>query len=149
MTLYLCDANVWLALAVAGHAHNRSALSWLDSVRDARSIVFCRSTQQAFLRLLTNRSVFAPYGLPAFTNEEAWARYDALIADDRIVFRASEPDGLWASWREYSSRPTSSTKVWMNAYLAAFAREGGYRFVTADGDFRQYAGLDLLLLSDD
>ena len=147
MTSYLCDANVWLALVVAGHAHNPLAQSWLESVSEPRSILFCRSTQQAFLRLLTNLSVFAAYSLPAFTNEEAWHGYDALTADERIVFQASEPEGLWELWREYSSRTTSSTKVWMDAYLAAFARAGGYRLVTMDGDFRQFEGLDLLLLT--
>jgi hypothetical protein len=34
----------------------------------------------------------------------------------------------------------------MDAYLAAFALAGGYRLVTIDAGFTQFAGLDLVLL---
>lgn len=36
----------------------------------------------------------------------------------------------------------------MDAYLAAFAMAGGYRMVTTDRAFRQFQGLDLVLLGD-
>lgn len=41
------------------------------------------------------------------------------------------------------------TKVWMDAYFAAFAIRAGLPFATLDADFRNFetAGLDLLLLS--
>lgn len=86
---------------------------------------------------------------PPLTNEQAWAAYDALSGDHRVLLQTEEPAGLDRFWREYSSRPTSSPKVWMDAYLAAFARADGLRFVTTDSGFRQYEGLDLLLLTDD
>jgi predicted nucleic acid-binding protein len=35
----------------------------------------------------------------------------------------------------------------MDAYLAAFAQAGGYKMVTFDKDFRQFNGLDLVLLA--
>jgi hypothetical protein len=40
-------------------------------------------------------------------------------------------------------------KLWMDAYLAAFAIAGGMRIVTLDKDFRNFEsqGLNLLLLS--
>jgi predicted nucleic acid-binding protein len=34
----------------------------------------------------------------------------------------------------------------MVAYLAAFALAGGYRMVTTDAAFRQFSGLDLVIL---
>ena len=40
----------------------------------------------------------------------------------------------------------SSPKLWMDAYLAAFAELSGMRFVTFDKAFRQFPKLDLLLL---
>ena len=43
-------------------------------------------------------------------------------------------------------RDTASPKLWMDAYLAAFALTGGYRMVTTDTAFRQFQGLDVLVL---
>lgn len=147
MTVHLCDANIWLALAVSGHSHHSVARAWFDSVDAPASILFCRTTQQAFLRLLTNAAVQAPFGDPPLTNEEAWAAYEALIADDRVVF-GEEPDDLERVWRELGARPTASHRLWTDAYLAAFAIAGAFRLVTNDSGFRQFQALDLLLLSD-
>jgi toxin-antitoxin system PIN domain toxin len=146
MTLQLCDSNVWLALALSGHVHHAVARRWLDAVDERSSILFCRATQQSFLRLLTNASVLAPYGNPPLPNDEAWAAYEALLADDRIVLRAEEPVGLERRWKELSLRPSASPKLWMDAYLAAFALADGCRMVTTDSAYQQFSGLDLLLL---
>jgi toxin-antitoxin system PIN domain toxin len=142
----LCDSNVWLALALSGHGHHAAAREWFDAVSDPRSVVFCRATQQTFLRLLTNASVLSPYGNPPLTNRQAWKAYQALLADDRIAFRSEEPAGLEAQWRRFAVRETASPKIWMDTYLAAFALAGGYRMVTTDAAFKQFAGLDLELL---
>jgi predicted nucleic acid-binding protein len=37
----------------------------------------------------------------------------------------------------------------MDAYLAAFAQTGGYQMVTTDAGFKQFGGLDLVLLGED
>ncbi len=110
------------------------------------SVLFCRATQQSFLRLLTNASVLRPYGNPPLTNREAWSACEALLTDDRIDFRAAEPAGLEPLWKELATRGTASPKLWMDAYLAAFALAGRYRMVTTDVAFRQFRGLDLLVL---
>ena len=144
----LCDSNVWLALALSKHAHHAAAREWFEAVPDPRSVLFCRATQQTFLRLLTNASVLSPYGNPPLTNRQAWAAYQALLADDRIAFRSEEPAGLEAQWRRFAVRETASPKIWMDAYLAAFALAGGYRMVTTDAAFRQFRGLDLELLGE-
>ncbi|HJR50051.1 MAG TPA: TA system VapC family ribonuclease toxin [Gemmatimonadales bacterium] len=143
----LCDSNVWLALSLSGHAHHALAREWLDGVDEASTVLFCRSTQQSFLRLLTNAAVLAPYGNPPLTNREAWQAYEAFLADYRIGFRAEEPAGLEARWKELAGRDDASPKLWMDAYLAALALSAGYRMVTTDAAFRQFAGLDLLLLT--
>lgn len=148
MTVYLCDTNVWLALVLSGHVHHSIARAWLDTVKEPERVLFCRTTQQSFLRLLTNAAVLAPYGNPPLTNDEAWTVYEALVGDDRIVFRAQEPEGLESHWREYASAPSASPKLWMDAFLAAFARAEGCRLVTTDSDFRRFRGLDRLLLTD-
>ena len=142
----LCDSNVWLALALSRHVHHAGARDWLETIAEPASVLFCRATQQTFLRLLTNTAVLAPYGNPPLTNQEAGRAYEALLADDRIIFRAEEPAELDLHWKEFALRDTASPKLWMDAYLAAFALAGGYQMVTTDSAFRQFSGLDLFLL---
>jgi toxin-antitoxin system PIN domain toxin len=142
----LPDSNVWLALALSAHVHHRAAREWLESVEDPGTILFCRATQQSFLRLLTHAAVLAPYGNPPLTNVEAWNAYGSLIADDRIVLQATEPARLESRWRQLALRETASPKLWMDAYLAAFALAGGCRLVTSDRSFRQFDELDLALV---
>jgi toxin-antitoxin system PIN domain toxin len=142
----LCDSNVWLALALSKHVHHTAAREWLETVEEPASVFFCRPTQQAFLRLLTNASVLAPYGNPPLTNREAWSAYEAFLSDDRIAFQANEPVGAEPLWKQLAVRGTASPKLWVNAYLAAFALAGRYSMVTTDAAFRQFRGLDLLIL---
>lgn len=144
----LCDSNVWLALALSTHVHHKAARDWFEAVPEPGSVLFCRATQQTFLRLLTNASVLSPYGNPPLTNRQAWEAYQALLADDRIAFRSEEPAGLEALWRRFAVRGTASPKLWMDAYLAAFALAGGCRMVTTDAAFRQFSGLDVTLLGE-
>lgn len=142
----LCDANIWLALALSRHVHHKTARRWFESVAEPRTILFCRATQQTLLRLLTNTSVLAPYGNPPLTNAQAWKAFEAFAADDRVALRIDEPPRLEARWRQLAARDTASPKLWMDAYLAAFAINGGLRLVTTDVAFRQFAGLDHLVL---
>jgi toxin-antitoxin system PIN domain toxin len=146
VTHHLLDSSIWLAIAISGHEHHTIARDWFEGMDDADRLYFCRQTQQSFLRLLSTAAFQAQFADPPLTNEEAWAVYDALMDDDRISLQADEPASLTTIWRDYSSRATASPKLWMDAYLAAFATAGGYRFVTADRGFRQYQGLNLLLL---
>lgn len=144
----LCDSNVWLALALSKHRHHAAARAWLETVEQPAAVLVCRATQQTFLRLLTNAAVLGPYGNPPLTNRQAWSAYEALLADDRITFRAGEPAGVEPLWKELAVRGTASPKLWMDAYLAAFALAGQYRMVTTDTAFRQFRGLDLLVLGE-
>ncbi len=142
----LCDSNVWLALALSRHGHQRVVRSWFESIEESGSVIFCRQTQQTFLRLLTNAAVLMPYGNPPLTNREAWDLYQALLADDRVIFISAEPASLEPCWADFAMRDSASPKLWMDAYLAAFAIASGYRMVTTDAAFRQFRSLDLLVL---
>ncbi len=142
----LADTNIWLALALSKHVFHEAAQSWLDAESQEREVLFCRSTQQSFLRLLTTAAVLRPYGLLPLTNGEVWALYERFLADRRIGMVA-EPPGLEARWKALAALATPSPKLWMDAYLAAFAIAGGYQFVTTDQAFAQYTGLDLIVLS--
>ena len=144
----LPDINVWVALAVSNHEHHPAAVRWLETQHEPASVAFCRATQQGYLRLLSSGKMMKGYGLAPLTNAQVWRTYEALIADARIMFLA-EPEGIEPLWRDFGSRHTASTKVWMDAYLAAFAISGGLRLVTLDHDFKSYKkqGLDLRLLN--
>jgi toxin-antitoxin system PIN domain toxin len=146
--MHLCDASVWVALSIGTHEHHPVATGWLASVEDEHTIFFCRATQQSLLRLLTTAAVTAPYGEAPMSNAQAWEAYRAFLADPRIVIRSDEPAELESHWRRYSSRSTASPKLWMDAYLAAFAVAGGLSFVTTDSGFRQFPGLPLVLLGE-
>lgn len=142
---YLCDSNVFLALAVGQHVHHHRASAWFSALGENDKAEFCRATENSFLRLLSQQ-IAADY--TPLTNRQAWEIFDLLMEDDATGF-AKEPDGLAEVWRGLSDEGTPSPKVWMDAYLAAFAILARMRLVTMDKDFRNFEkhGLDLLLLS--
>lgn len=142
----LPDVNLWLALALFEHVHQPIARQWFDLTAEPTSVFFCRATEHAFLRLLTTTSVVAPYGYPPLTNSRAWSIYHAFLSDDRVDFRGEEPAGLEAQWQAFSSRNSASPKLWMDAYLAAFAFINGWKVVTTDRAFTQFPDLDVVVL---
>lgn len=142
----LVDSNIWFALAVRDHELHPSAGQWFASLVKPDAAVFCRSTQQSFLRHLTLAELFKPYGAKPFTNRTAWEHYERFTSHPRIGF-VQEPGSVDAIWKKLCSEPRPSPKLWMDAYLAAFAISGGYRLVTADKGFKQFKNLDLLLLT--
>jgi toxin-antitoxin system PIN domain toxin len=142
----LPDTNIWLALSLSGHTHHEAAKAWLDTESARESICFCRSTQQSMLRLLTTSGVMAVYGISPLSNAAAWGIYEQFVSDDRIAFCA-EPPRMNAAWKKLAARRTSSPKLWMDAYLAAFAITGGMQLVTTDKAFTQFPGLDALVIS--
>lgn len=143
----LADSNVWLALALSKHEFHVAVRTWLAEQKTAGSVLFCRSTQQSFLRLLTTAAVLAPYGIPPLSNEAAWKTYEGFLADERVAW-AHEPRGLERQWQKWAENSKAAPKLWMDAYLAAFAQAGRHRLVTTDAAFTQFKGLDLLVISE-
>jgi toxin-antitoxin system PIN domain toxin len=142
----LADTNVWLALTLSKHVFHDVAHNWLAAQTLPGDIGFCRATQQSLLRLLTTEAVLNRYGSAPLTNSEAWTVYESLLADQRVSF-LDEPAGLESHWKQLAVRKESSPKLWMDAYLAAFAVAAGLQFVTTDHAFTQHAGLDVVVLS--
>lgn len=146
--MLLVDSNIWLALAISKHEFHESARTWFGRQSSPGTMLFCRSTQQSFLRLLTTRAVFERYAIPPLGNQTAWSVYDRFLADERVAW-VKEPRGLERQWRLLARGPRPSPKLWMDAYLAAFAIAGRHQLVTADRAFQQFKGLDLVLLPND
>jgi len=143
--MLLADSNVWLALALSKHAFHAAVRAWFVQRKPSESVLFCRSTQQSFLRLLTTAAVLAPYGIPPLGNKAAWSAYEGFRADKRVGW-VDEPRGLESNWKKLAGGARAPPKLWMDAYLAAFALAGGYQLVTTDKAFKQFKLLDLIVL---
>ncbi|MEZ5362717.1 MAG: TA system VapC family ribonuclease toxin [Bryobacterales bacterium] len=140
----MVDVNVWLALTHDGHEHHDAAVRWFDSL-SSREAFFCRTTQVAYLRLLTNQRIAQASGVRPATLTQAWAFYDALWADPRVDFLA-EPADFEAAFRKMSSGPLASTKVVADSYLAAFANQWHVGLATLDKGFVARGGLEELIV---
>lgn len=146
MPASLVDTNVWLAASFPRHPHQPSAaLAITTGPTEPR--IFCRVVQTSFLRLLTTPALLRQYQAAGFTNRDALEVLRAFLARPQVR-EMDEPPGTVALWHRLAVRDTASPKVWMDAYLAAFAISGGLDFVTLDRDFNTYEshGLKLRLL---
>lgn len=143
----LIDTNVWIAAVFPSHPFYQPARQVLMQTTPADPAVFCRSTEQSFLRLASSPALVKAYKAEGMTNRDALATLHAWTALPKVCERA-EPPGTGALWHRLAARDTASPKVWMDAYLAAFAIAGALRLVTLDHDFKTYVtrGLDLVLL---
>ena len=143
----LFDTNVWIAALFPTHPFHPLARQALQLATPAEPAVFCRATQQSFLRLASTPTLLNAYGADGMTNRDALVALDALQALPQVCVREEAP-GVFALWRGLAVAETASPKVWMDAYLAAFAITGGLRLITLDGDFRRFVanglGLDLI-----
>jgi toxin-antitoxin system PIN domain toxin len=137
----LLDVNVWLAAAWARHVHHAVAKRYIDA--EETDMLFCRVTELAFLRLVTNRAVT---GDDALTRRQAWDLLMALQEDPRIKFVA-EPRGLAPLWVAFSKRDDRSHLLWTDDYLAAFAQAMNAELVTLDDGLRsRYPSVDVAVL---
>jgi len=144
----LFDTNVWIATLFTTHPSHQQAQQLLLAATPAEPAVFCRATQQSFLRLASTPALLKVYGAEGLTNRDALVALNALLALPQVCER-EEPPGVLALWQRLAARDTASPKVWMDAYLAAFAMGGGLRLVSLDRDFKNFVapGLNLFLLN--
>lgn len=147
MSATLFDSNIWLAAVFPNHPfHSLAALALLQATA-LEPAVFCRATEQSFLRLASTPVIWKFYGAEGFTNRDALAALRVLQALPQVTVQ-SEPPGTVNLWHSFAGLSSASPKVWMDAYLAAFAKSGNLCMVTLDRDFNNFVpqGLDLRLL---
>ena len=144
----LFDTNAWLASVFEQHPFHGIARQALQQATPAEPAAFCRATQQSFLRLASTSALQRTYGVQTLTNRDALVALDTLQALPQVCWR-DEPPGVFVLWRTLATRDTASPKLWMDAYLAAFAIAGGLRMLTLDRDFKNFVphGLDLNLMN--
>lgn len=138
----LLDANVWLALAYQNHVHHFKAAAWM-SQQSEESCAFCRVTQMALLRHLTNTKIMGP---SVQTQKDAWKTYDICIGDARTTF-LDEPAGLEVSFRQLSGAESPSHYRWTDSYLAALAKSSGAILVSFDTGLTRHTQFQLEILS--
>jgi toxin-antitoxin system PIN domain toxin len=140
----LLDINVWIALSLTNHRHHaRAQAYWFEESNE--ELAFCRVTALGFLRLMTQPLVT---GDPPLSVAQAWQAYQSFrdLPEVGLVPEPPTCDSLLEAWATSAKAPR---RLWTDAYLAAFAKAGGFRLVTFDADFRRFPGLDLLLLKND
>jgi uncharacterized protein len=139
----ILDANVWLALAFSDHIHYERAAAWFNQQAD-RSCLFCRITQMALLRHLTNSAIMGEF---VQTQNEAWATHDSFANDPRVIF-VHELADTTRLFRAFTQAETPSHKQWTDAYLAAMAVSHDAQLVTFEKTFHSHGGLRLHILTE-
>ena len=134
------DINVWLAIAVERHVFNGPAAAWWNE-DESDAIGFCRFTQLGLLRHLTNAATMK--GSP-LTNRQAWTVFETLASDARVRFFPEWP-ALDSLLKSYSDVEQAATKLWGDAYLAAYAAVNEATLVTFDRGFARYPVKSLIL----
>ncbi|MGB5135706.1 MAG: hypothetical protein WBN89_11085 [Prochlorococcaceae cyanobacterium] len=135
MLASLLDVNVWLAAAFEAHPGHRSAQGVLLQTTPAAPALFCRATQQSFLRLGSTPAIFKAYQATAITNQDALAALQAFQTLPQVDL-IDEPICIEERWWRLAGLAEAAPKPWMDTF---------------DQGFRQFleAGLDLELLQGD
>ena len=147
MPACLLDVNVWLAAAFKAHPAHGITRELLLAATPDEPMLWCRATQQSFLRLASTPTILSAYQAMKATNRDALTALEAFMALPQVDI-VDEPPELQRHWVRLGAIQQQAPKVWMDAYLAAFAIAGGYRLASLDQDFRAFRsdGLDLILL---
>ncbi len=139
----LVDVNVWFPILLERHEHHRVAMRWWEGL-DAGEACWCRAVQQAVLRLLSNETIM---GEDVLLPEQAWEAWERLTLDERCAFLPLEPGGIDADWHAHIIGCVATPKLWMDAYLAAWAKGAGLTLATFDKGFRRFPLEKLCLLT--
>ncbi|MEB3305707.1 MAG: TA system VapC family ribonuclease toxin [Cyanobacteriota bacterium] len=141
---------MWLAAAFAAHPAHGLARRVVRSASVEDPALWCRATQQSFLRLASTPVITQAYGVPKATNGDAWAALQAFLALPQVDV-IDEPPELGRAWCHLGAIEQAAPKRWMDAYLAAFAITASLPLISLDQDFRQFEpeGLTLQLLQVD
>lgn len=134
----LPDTNFWFALLVPEHPFHPKALGFWEK---SGEIALNRVVALGLLRLLTNSVAMGNKPLEV---QEAWSVYWKLRLESG-VWLLEEPQGLDDVLRTLVQNGITP-RLWMDAYLAAFAIAGGCQLITFDQDFRRFDGLSYVLL---
>jgi toxin-antitoxin system PIN domain toxin len=128
MTSYFPDINVWIALNDDRHVHHSVANQWYRALGEDSLIVFCRQTQLGLFRMLSTPAIM---GDEALTLRACWRIFDRWRQTGQVNW-ANDSNELEPRLRARTTSDSISPKIWMDAYLSAFAETAGLTLVTFD-----------------
>lgn len=134
------DINVWLALVDQNHLHHQPAARYWKETADPQ-VAFTRLSMMGLLRLSTQPRVLSS----TLSSAEAWDIYHQFLANPNNCL-LPEPDRLEHHFATLTTQLAFPHRMWMDAYLAAFAFAGGHRLVSFDAGFSRFPGLHFLHL---
>ncbi len=139
---------MWVALTFSAHPFHAEGQEMIGRFSEKNPANFCEATEHSWLRLITTPAVQKSCQSELVTSAKALELRSLWMADPRIKFLNHEPEGTRELWHQFAGIPSASPKVWMDAYLAAFAISGEMPLLTLDRDFLKYEskGLNLSLL---
>ncbi len=125
-----------------------AATTFLRGCTARRRAIFCRATEQGFLRLLTTDALQRTYVQRRITNADALSTLHALVKLPQVGVVDAEPHGVRKRWHALAALPASAPHVWMDAWLAAWAITSERTLVTGDRDFLKWEadGLRVMLI---
>jgi uncharacterized protein len=89
------------------HPRYDAASETLARATDQRPALFCRATQQSFLRLASTPALVRQYGAAGMTNDDALEALNRFLASPTVAYR-EEPTGLASLWHRLAGRKTAS-----------------------------------------
>jgi predicted nucleic acid-binding protein len=87
----LLDVNVWVAAVFVAHPAHYYAQAVLLQATPAAPALFCRATQQSFLRLVSTPALCTAYQAASITNQDALAASEAFQALSQHVGSGFSP----------------------------------------------------------
>jgi toxin-antitoxin system PIN domain toxin len=144
----LVDSNVWVALTFPAHSRHRTVRDWVAAATSESPLLWCRETQMSYLRLVSMPAIHRGYQVPRVTNADAFALLDELISMPNVLVVSAEPPEVWTLFRALALSVRTAPRVYMDAYLAAWAIAADVPLATLDADFEAFRahGLKLQLL---
>ena len=135
--MILLDVNVLVYAHRRDAARHEEYRAWLErTLTAAQPYGLSDLVLSGFIRVVTHPRVFRDPTPVA----EALAFVDA-VRDRSNGVRVEPGPRHWDIFRELCRRAEARGNLVPDAYLAAMAIESGAEWITTDGDFRRFAGL--------
>ena len=142
---YFLDTNVWVAASLDQHPHHQRAFTFISERKPKDPVWLSCMTAISWMRLITTNSVTQQFHSHILSNQQAITILNHWKNQPEISYMEKEPDGTFEKWKQLSSSPFPSPKIWMDAYIAAIAIEADLPLVTFDKGFQAYAEQGLQL----
>ncbi|MFT4122564.1 MAG: PIN domain-containing protein [Microbacteriaceae bacterium] len=137
--MIVLDVNVLVAAHLAEHPDHETAHVFLSSVLTDDAVLVPDAVWSGFLRVVTNRRIFA---IPA-TLAAATEFVRAVVAAPGYIHVTGLVDGI-DPFLDLCTVSEATANLVPDAYIAAVAMAHGCAVATFDRDFRRFDGLSIV-----